>query len=49
MFKKKNKNHSVNVICVILIQTLNVCDIKPVLVIDMAESRMEIVKFFYIV
>lgn len=28
---------------------MNVCDIKPVLFIDIAESRVKIVKFFYIV
>lgn len=32
MWKKKD----VDVICVILIQTMNVCDIKPVLFIDIA-------------
>lgn len=43
------KTDNIDVICVTLIQTMNVCDIKPVLFIDIAESRVKIVKFFYIV
>lgn len=31
----------IDVICIILIQTINVCDIKSVLFIDIAELRQD--------
>lgn len=33
------KTDNIDVICVTLIQTMNVCDIKPVLFIDIAERQ----------